>query len=209
LLLRIGSKKEIKRLLVMLDLLFISFILASVVYLLLSPRKEFPLLVLLHTALQYTLTMLVWHGNLPPSIAAISMGCMWAAAIVLVWGRSLNYSYKLKFLKYALSVFQWVIFIGLMVNIFAQDGQILLLTGNSIGGADMSRENQMSQLIIEMFHFGANILVFTTFLHIVLQWGQRWTIQKSLVDLGPAILYFFSVLAMQMLHSSHYLSRTI
>jgi hypothetical protein len=179
----------------MLDGLFLFFIALAAVYLLVAPRKEFPLVMIMHTVLQYALTMLAWSGALPPPIAVITMGCMWSAALFMVWVRSWQYSPRLKYVGYMTRVMQWGVLLFSVLDMVWNGNAGEMLVGHS------GYESTYSLLYIftEAHRFIGNILVFFAFLQITLHWGQQWAWQKSLWDLMPVVSYFLLVLVLRLL----------
>jgi len=193
----------------MLDLLFLIFIVSAVGYLLAAARKEFPLFILLHAVLQYAMLMLIWKGNLPPLMASFGLGFMWLSSFSLLWARSLNYSRAFKVLRGSLSVVQWAILLGLGLTLMGGTANAFVYIANSQPFAPLNPYAHRLQPIAEATKLLGNLLVFTTFMHIVLQWGQKWSFRKSMLDLGPVLLYFLTVVGLHLLRSTGHLSYAI
>lgn len=179
----------------MLDGLFLFFIALAAVYLLVAPRKEFPLVVILHTVVQYALTMLAWQGALPPPIAVLTMGCMWSAALVMIWVRTWAYSPRLQYANYLARVMQWAVLGVAVLDVFGHNSSAEMLVGNAL----LMDESTLTMVLREANRFIGNLLVFMSFLQIILHWGQHWTVKKSLLDLFPVVGYFMLMLVLRLL----------
>ncbi|MEO0582476.1 MAG: hypothetical protein AAF135_09660, partial [Bacteroidota bacterium] len=66
----------------------VGFILLAVfliVYVVTTPRKEFPIVVIFHALLQYGLTLAMWFLFLGRQHAIILMLFLWLSTLLLIW----------------------------------------------------------------------------------------------------------------------------
>ena len=71
----------------MLDGIYLLFILALTVYLLLSSKKELPLTVVVHAVLQYIFTLVMWFTDMNSYLAAVLLAFMVSTTGLLIWGK--------------------------------------------------------------------------------------------------------------------------
>lgn len=183
----------------MLDALFVLFIVALVGYVIAAPRKELPLLVVLHAALQYTLLMLIWRGVLPKQVALLGLAFMFISSVSLIWARTLQFSRSNMFFRTSLSIVQWFLVSAMFASVFlGQNNTFVLIANSNPGIAPFSPYpvNETTKLM-------GNLIIFTTFMQVVLYWGQKWSLRKSLLDLGPSIIYFCTVLGLHLMRTVH------
>ena len=169
----------------MLNLLYTLFILIILGYFILSKRKEVPLIVVLHAFFQYVLTLAFWIFNMNGAMAGLLLGFMTISTVLLVWGRYLNYSRELLSIQLFFSISQWAIIGSVLVFMAVKSPYYYLIPSSTLH----SHINAHQLSIHPVIKLCGNILLFTTFFHLILNWGQKWSIRKSLVDLGPFLIY--------------------
>lgn len=169
----------------MLDSLYWLLIVASLIYVFAAPRKEIPLVIVLHGLLQYGMTLAGWTFRLGSLLGSILVSFLFLSSFLLIWARSLNYSKEYHSIRLFFSLAQWTVLIGLLGFIGWDSPYYYLLPSSTlIPGIEAH------QLVIHpAVKFGGNFLVFAAFFHLILHWGQKWTPVKTLIDLGPIILY--------------------
>ena len=170
----------------MLNTLFIIFILACFAYLLFSPRKEIPLVVLLHALFQYAMTLIFWIFHMNTYFSAILLGFMLITTLILIWARSINYSRELQSIQLFFSLCQWAALLAVATFISIKSPYFYMVP--SSGWHRHINPHQLS--IHPAAKLCGNVLLFSTFFQIIIGWGRRWTIRRSLVDLGPILIYF-------------------
>ncbi|MEO1417715.1 MAG: hypothetical protein AAFW00_20695 [Bacteroidota bacterium] len=166
----------------------VGFILLAVfliVYVVTTPRKEFPIVVIFHALLQYGLTLAMWFLFLGRQHAIILMLFLWLSTLLLIWARSVNYSNELLSIRLFFSISQWAVLLMLGLFLALESPYYYVTTASSQGVAPHFQHISLRPII----KLGANFLLFTTFFQLTLNWGQKWPLLRSLIDLGPILLY--------------------
>ncbi|MEL6674236.1 MAG: hypothetical protein AAFR61_18665 [Bacteroidota bacterium] len=170
----------------MLNFLFVGFIFISALYLFLSPRKEVPLVIILHAFFQYVMTLGFWLVQMNTYFAGMLLGFMVTTSVLLVWARNLNYSKDLLSIRLFFTLTQWTALVAVVIFIVVKSPYYYMVPSSS--WQDLVDHQQLS--IHPAAKLCGNVLLFTTFFHLVLGWGQRWSASKSFWDLSPLFLYF-------------------
>lgn len=131
-------------------------------------------------------------------MAGLLLGFIFLSTVLLIWARGLNYSRELHSIQLFFSVSQWIAIISVGIFISVKSPFYYLLPSSSWH----SNLNAHQLSIHPVIKLCGNILVFTTFFHLILNWGQKWSIRKSLVDLGPLIVYFALIIFLKIIQSS-------
>ncbi|MCI4669602.1 MAG: hypothetical protein MRZ79_15820 [Bacteroidia bacterium] len=166
---------------------FLILSVALLMYFLFAGRKELPLLLVSHALLQYGLSMVLWYFHLSGSLASILMVFIWISSILLIWARSLNYGQDLFSIRLFFSVSQWAILLVLFLFIAIKSPFYYVFPATSLG-QNVPVQHMTFHPILKL---SGNLLIFTTFFHVIVHWGQRWKWHKSLIDLSPIIIYTF------------------
>ena len=182
----------------MLNAAFLLFILGCILYLLLSPRKEAALFVILHAFLQYVITLALWIFHMNSMLAALMLGFIVMSTGLLIWARSLNYSAEQQGIRRFLGVSQWVL-LGVIALFILIKSPYYYLIPSSNWHAHI---NPHLMSIHPLVKISANAFLFSTFFLVILQWGQRWNIRQSLMLLGPMVLYFVLVVLLRFFQSA-------
>lgn len=170
----------------MLNIAFLVLMLGFLAYWFFAPRKEIPTLILLHAILQYGLTLASWQLQLSSILTGILLSFLILSTFLLIWARSLDYSREMHNIRLVFSVLQWAILISIVGYISFKSPYSYV---SPVGQWHPPLAGQKGISLHPMLKFGMNILTFTTFYHLVLHWGQKWTFRKSLIDLGPFIVF--------------------
>ncbi|MEZ4827445.1 MAG: hypothetical protein R3C61_14370 [Bacteroidia bacterium] len=173
----------------MINLGYILFIISCLLYFLLSSRKEIPFVVLTHALLQYLLTLFFWLFQMDNPLAGLLLIFIFVSSLLLIWARSLNYSRELHSIQLFFSVTQWMALVSVGIFISLKSPFYYLLP-SSAWHSNLSA-HQMS--IHPVIRLCGNVLLFTTFFHMILNWGSRWSLRKSIVDLSPMVIYFLLI----------------
>lgn len=181
----------------MLNALYIGFICISLLYLLLSPRKEVPLVILLQALLQYVFTLAVWSLQLPGPLGFILWSYMTATTLLLIWGRSLPVSRQWYSVRLFFTVSQWALLLMLAVLVGLRSPYLYTEVGD-LSGAHGGQVLTLHPAL----KFSGNLILFTSFFHLIMHWGQEWSLRKSLMDLGPVVVYFLLLLFLEMMQAS-------
>jgi hypothetical protein len=184
----------------MLNALFILFILCCVFYLLLSPKKEMALLIVLHAFMQYAITLSLWLFHMNPALTGLLLSFMVVSSGLLVWARGLNYSTEQHSIYHYFVVGQWIL-LGMIGLFIAIKSPYYYLVPSSSWNSHIN-PNLMS--IHPIVKIGGNAFIFSSIFLIILQWGQKWSIRQSLVVLGPGMIYFLLVLLLRFFQTSTY-----
>ncbi len=158
---------------------------ALIIYFFFSERKEIPLVLVLHALLQYGFTMVLWYFKLTPSLSSILVIFLWLSSIMLIWGRSLTFGRDLFSIRLFFSVSQWAILLvlGLFISLKSPFYYVFPT-------AELNHKLPLQHLTYHpILKLSGNILIFTTFFHVVIHWGQQWKWTKSLIDLLPVMIY--------------------
>lgn len=181
----------------MLNALFVGFVVVSLLYILLAPRKEVPVLIVLQALLQYVYTLSVWALRLPPPLGSILLAYLTATTLLLIWGRNLPYSWQWLSIRLFFTVSQWalLLMVALLAGLrspylYSQPHDLLGAHGGQV------------LTIHPVLKFGGNLMIFSVFFHILLHWGQHWSLRKSLLDLGPVLIYFLTLLLLRYLQAT-------
>ncbi|MEL6192058.1 MAG: hypothetical protein AAFR66_08415 [Bacteroidota bacterium] len=170
----------------MLTWLYVLFIVLISAYLVFSERKEVPLFVVLHAILQYGFTLALWLFQMTSLLGGLLLGFISASTFLLIWARSLNYSRELYSIKLFFSLTQWIVVLAIGVFMAIESPYYRMVPASS-----WQAYIDMDVLSIHpVIKLCGNLLLFTTFFHIMGHWGQKWNIRKSLFDLMPVWLYF-------------------
>ena len=169
----------------MLTTLYLIFIVGCFAYLLFSPRKEIPLIILMHALVQYVMTLIFWIFHMNTYFSAMLLGFMLLTTLILIWARSLNYSRELQSIQLFFSLTQWVALIA--VGVFISINSPYFYMVPSSGWHKYINPHQLS--IHPAAKLCGNILLFSTFFQIIAGWGRSWSIRRSLLDLGPITIY--------------------
>lgn len=170
----------------MLTYLFILFIVLGLGYLMWSPRKEVVSLVLLHAFVQYAVTIAFWLFQINTHFTAMLLGFIVSTSLLLLWARTLDYSREWKSVGVFVTLAQWTA-VGFVL--------VLMLLGSPyeqfVPAAAWSGQVGMAhQAIHPSIKLCANLILFTSFFQLIRNWGQRWSLNKSLLELGPLLIYF-------------------
>lgn len=167
----------------MLDLAYALFIGGSLLYLLLSPRKEAPLLIVAHACLQYFSALVMWVGEMDDALSGLLLGFIAASSLLLIWARALNYGREHHMLVVLLSLAQWLLLFAALLIVFWYH------TPYVPGYASAHGYRAVSFVLRPFLRVGSNLMLFSAFLLTVLQWGNYWEIRQSLQRLLPLVLY--------------------
>ena len=182
----------------MLNALFIIFIIACFGYLLVSEKKEVPLIILLHAFIQYIITIGLWLFRMTPSLTGLLLSFIVVSSLLLIWGRGLNYSQELQSIKLLFSMVQWMVIIGLFVfSVFGSPYYHMVPTGNL--GSQVPLNTNMIHPVIKL---SGNILMFTFFFQVITHWGEKWSFKKSLFDILPIVLLFLLLSILRIFNST-------
>ena len=168
------------------------------IYLLFSSRKEVPLMIVLHAAIQYGLALVLWMFRLGPYLAGMLLGFMILSSFLLIWARSLTYSREWQGIRVFFSLAQWAVLLALVIFATVKSPYYYLVPSSS-WHPDIPVHRMSIHPAIKL---GGNVLLFTTFFQVILHWGQKWDVRKSLVDLGPLLIYFSALIVLRMLHDA-------
>ncbi|RMG75741.1 MAG: hypothetical protein D6722_00440 [Bacteroidetes bacterium] len=182
----------------MVSTVFALFCVLLVVYFLFSSRKEVPLMILLHAGIQYGLALVLWMFRLGPYLSGMLLGFMVLSSFLLIWARSLTYSREWQGIRIFFSLAQWTVLLALVIFATVKSPYYYLVP-SSTWHPDVPVHRMTIQPALKL---GGNILLFTTFFQVILHWGQKWDLRKSLVDLGPILLYFGGLLVLRLLHDA-------
>jgi len=170
----------------MLNTLFLLLIAGFTIFLLLSRRKEIPFFILLHGAIQYMLTLIFWLFEMNSYYAGILWFFIFFSSLVLVWARGMNYSREMHRVEMFFSVTQWGILLAVLVFVALNSPYYHMIPSASWS----SQINPNPVAIHPIAKLAGNMLLFTTFFQLIIGWGRTWTFRKSVIELGPIILYF-------------------
>jgi hypothetical protein len=184
----------------MLTAAFLTVILFLVTYLLLSPRKEVPMVIVLHAIFQYALTLAFWVFHMNSFMAGLSLGFIVFTTGVLIWARSLNYSPELHTIRLFFTLGQWALLLGVGIFVSVKSPYSYLVPSASW----YSHINPQQLSIHPVVKLSANVLLFTTFFQVIGHWGQRWSVRQSLLELGPLFVYVFLVALLRFFQSASY-----
>lgn len=176
----------------MLDLGYVLFFVGLIVLFYLAPRKEFPLIVLVHGLVQYLFTMLGWYTSIDHRGVGILLMGLVVSTLCLFWGMSLAEREAMYPIRLFFSMTAWTILLILAVFSWVKSPYDYgyLLTGTSAVRSEGIRAYLSLHPLIKV---GGNLLIFITFLQLALYWRQSWSARKSLLDLLPAGLYVLLV----------------
>lgn len=183
----------------MLTSLYLIFITCCLFWLLLAKRKELPLLVVMHAILQYAFTLISWFFQLNYALSAILLVFLMISALLLIWARNLNYSRELVSIRLFFTMLQWVLVIAVGIFMVAKSPFQYIVPSSSWHGHIPAHQLSVHPVI----KMGGNVILFTTFFHLVLHWGQSWKVKKSLIDLGPVVLYLMAIAILRFYQASH------
>ncbi|MEZ4774316.1 MAG: hypothetical protein R3D00_14120 [Bacteroidia bacterium] len=170
----------------MVNIFYTLFIVACLLYFILSSRKEIPFLILVHALFQYLFTLSAWVFQMNNPMAGLLLGFIFASTLLLIWARGLNYSRELLSIHLFFSVSQWMGILAVGLFIFFKSPFYYLMP-SSAWHSNLSAHQMSIHPVIKLC---GNFFLFTTFFHLILSWGAKWSLRKSLVDLGPLIVYF-------------------
>ena len=94
---------------------------------------------------------------------------------------------------------QWVMLLAVGIFVLAKSPYHYITPSSSWHGHVPAHQLSVHP-VIKMV---GNLLLFTTFIQLVLHWGQRWQIKKSLLDLAPIIIYLLAVACLRFYQASH------
>lgn len=182
----------------MVNIFYTLFIVSCLLYFLLSRRKEVPFLVLIHALLQYLFTLSFWVFQMNNSMAGLLLGFIFVSSLLLIWARGLNYSRELLSIQLFFSVSQWMGIMAVGLFIFLKSPFYYLMPSS----AWHSNLNAHQISIHPVIKLCGNLFLFTTFFHLILNWGEKWSIRKSLVDLGPFVIYLIIIAVLQIFQAN-------
>jgi len=182
----------------MLNALYIGFICISMLYLLGASRKEVPLVILLQALLQYVFTLAVWSLRLPGPLGIILLSYMTGTTLLLIWARSLTVSKQWYSVRLFFTVSQWAMLLMLAVLVSIRSPYLYTDAGDLSGG-----HGGQILTLHPALKFGGNLMLFTGFFHLIMHWGQAWSLRRSLLDLGPVLLYCLLLLGLKMMQAAN------
>ena len=131
-------------------------------------------------------------------IAAILLLFLAGSSLLLVWGRNLNYSKESKMIQVFTNVSQWALLL-VLIGFFAFKPNYIL--HYSAMGKN-SHLGLVYTYIPPFFKLFGNIILFTTYLLFILNWGNKWNIKKSLKNFSPIFVYLFLLSLLYILGTS-------
>lgn len=170
----------------MLTALFTIYIVICLLYLIWVPRKEMAMLVILHAFVQYAMTLTLWFFQINSQLTALLLGFMFATSILLLWARNINYSQEWLAVRIFFSLVQWSMIVFIISYLIFQPAYNQFVPSIAWQGKIAAQHLAINPVI----KVCGNLILFTSFFQIMLHWGQKWTIKKSLFNLGPMIIYF-------------------
>ncbi|MDX1908136.1 MAG: hypothetical protein SF053_13960 [Bacteroidia bacterium] len=179
----------------MISFFFSLYITACLWYLFWSPRKEIPLVIVLHALLQYVLTLALWLFYMDSRMTGLLLGYMAATTLLLIWGRQLTYSRELISIRVFFRLTQWVILGGLLIFVLFQNPYVFMEPSEQWAG----RLNFQHLTFHPLLKLAGNVLAFTSFFHVILHWGQAWSLRKTWLDLGPLVGYILLMMGVRYL----------
>ncbi|GAB4409955.1 MAG: hypothetical protein OHK0039_13980 [Bacteroidia bacterium] len=182
----------------MVSTVFVLFLVSMSTFVLLAGRKEVPVIVLLHALVQYAFTLAQWAFRLNDYLSGMLLGFIILSSLLLFWGRSMNYSNELHSVRLFFTMGQWVLLLGLVLYMGLKSPYYYVIPSSS-WHPDIPMHRLSIQPVLKL---GGNLLIFTTFFQLVLHWGQRWPLRRSLADLGPLLLYALGMVILEMLQSA-------
>ena len=169
----------------MLNILYTLFIALALGYLVVAKRKEVPFVIVIHAFFQYILTLAFWIFHMNTAMAGLLLGFMAISSGLLVWARNLNYSRELLSIQFFFSISQWAVIASVLIFMAVKSPYYYL-----VPSANWHSHINAHQLSIHpVIKLCGNVLLFTTFFQLILNWGQKWSVRKSLIDLGPLMIY--------------------
>lgn len=169
---------------------FLVLTLVFLAYWFFASRKEIPTIILLHALLQYGLSLALWRLTLSPLLGGILLGFLVLSSFLLIWARSLDYSREMHNIRLVFSMLQWAILIGILGFISFKSPYYY---ASPVSQWPPGSGAQQGLFLHPSLKFGMNILAFTTFYHLILHWGQKWSLKKSLLDLGPFVIFLVTL----------------
>lgn len=151
-----------------------------------------------HALLQYGFSMVLWAFHLSGSLASILMVFIWVSSVMLIWARGLNYGQDLFSIRLFFSVSQWAIL--LVLFLFVSIKSPFYYTFPATVSGHLPVQKLTFHPILKL---SGNLLVFTTFFHVIVHWGQKWKWQKSLLDLSPIVIYAIMLVILRNLRMEH------
>ncbi len=182
----------------MLDFAYLVFILLLIVYLMAAHRKEMPFAVLNHVLIQFFFTNIAWKSGMDGQVSAILLLFLAASSSLLIWARSLNYSRETKMIKVFINLSQWTAL--LILTGFLIIKPYYILHYSSLGNSPHPGFSYTH--IPPLFKISGNLLLFTTYLLFILNWGHKWDLKKSLKNFLPVFLYLFLLFILYVTYAS-------
>lgn len=184
----------------MINILFLTFILCCVAYLVIAPRKEVALFIIFHAFLQYILSLALWIFHMNTGLVSLLLGFMTTSTGLLLWARNMNYSREQHSFRRYFLLGQWGLLVVIVFFMAVRSPYYYLVPAASWHAH--INPNLMS--IHPLIKLSGNAFVFTTFFLIMLHWGQKWNIWRSLLVLGPFFLYLLIVVLLRLFQTSTY-----
>lgn len=184
----------------LINLLYIGFISLGLIWFLAAGRKEMPMLIIMHTILQYAFTLACWFFQLNTALSGLLLIFLMMTGLLLIWARSLNYSKELVSIRLFFTMLQWVVIFAAGVFVLAKSPYHYQIPSANWQGHMPAHQISVHPVI----KICGNLLLFTSFFHLVLGWGQRWEIRKSLLDLSPIVVYLGGLALIRAYQSSFF-----
>jgi len=179
------SSTFIPKVIRMLDFVYLLFIFLLIFYLMAAQRKEMPFLILTHVVIQYFFTTISWISGMDDQVAAILLLFLVASSTLLVWARSLNYSRETKLIKAFVNISQWGVLVIMIGFLLYKPYYILHYSSPN----KSPHFGLVYSFIPPLFKICGNLLLFTTYLSFILNWGNKWNLKKSLKSFLPIFLF--------------------
>lgn len=169
----------------MVDTLFWMLIAGGLIWFVAAPQKIEPLQLITHAVLQYLLSLLFWTDYLNSYFTGLLWVFLVLTSLLLFWAPRIPFGRERYVMEMFFRVGQWSLLLGLLVYTVVKSPFSYQMPGGPNQGLI-----QDGLLFVRPFiKLAGNLLIFTAFFHLILHGSQRWTLRKSLWDLGPIVLY--------------------
>ncbi len=170
----------------MLDFFYLFYLLSSLAYLFFSPKKEVPLFLLVYGLLQYAITQLWWWPETDGRIAGLLLLFIVLSTGLMLWGKELERDQDRYYATVLMRVGQWLFLVALAVVLGFKRPWVV---NESLEPVWENLAEARSWGFPSFAKVGGNLLLFGFWFQVIMGWGESWSWKKSLLDLGPLLLY--------------------
>ncbi|MEM9985139.1 MAG: hypothetical protein AAF804_08595 [Bacteroidota bacterium] len=172
----------------MLNACFVIFISLTLLYFLAANHKQVATLILFHSLIQYFWTLFMWSFQLNQSLSWVLLAFLAASSCLLIMASRLRVNKQEFAIKLFFTISQWALLIMLAVFIGFKSPFLFAETDFPIEGSVGRFSPHIT--LHPLLRLSGNLIAFFLFFQLITHRKEFWDFSKSVLLLGPSIVYF-------------------